>query len=655
MVWCSYCGKDQIAERDEINGFTCCTGCGRVLDDNVYSTDVTFTKGADGSSQAEGNFVRDGQTSLLRIGGAQGRVLGFQSDSHEKTLNKGKYEIQEIAERLSIKPREDMVRAAHRFYTIAVERNFTRGRLTQRVAGACLYIVCRQENHPYMLIDFSDCLQTNVYVLGAVFLQLCQLLRLEQHPIMQKPVDPSLFIHRFADRLNFGKKFHVVANCALRLVASMKRDWMQTGRRPSGICGAALFIAAHVHGFERSKADVVGVVHVCEATLKKRLVEFESTESGSLTTEEFDAKAKEIDLQIRVGLVSPQIEGKGMSEIMCEHKVMGAVHFAHGLCRGCYDEFVKVSGGMQGGSAPPAFQRAEQQRLEEKKKAMIAQGVVFNDDEDPAHGTLSITQKALKRKTGVGSQGRGQGRGRGRGRGSVKQIEECKGGEGNDRNGEGANSGEAEGDDADTTGVEEEEVNGYLHNEEEVRLKTIIWTEMNKEYLEEQSAKQAAIAASEAARVAAFAAAATNSASAADLAAAAAAAVAKLKKERKQKRAEDAKRPPPETAADATCQMLVSKRFSSKVNYTALAKLFDGGAVSNDVTALKDGNEDNIEAEPTKADVGEVDAGDMAEDDDYEEAAVYGNDEAQDYLQVEGLSPFGLQDMDAEEEYYDEY
>jgi transcription factor IIIB subunit 2 len=110
-----------------------------------------------------------------------------------------------------------------------------------------------------MLIDFSDCLQTNVYVLGAVFLQLCQLLRLEQHPIMQKPVDPSLFIHRFADRLNFGKKFHVVANCALRLVASMKRDWMQTGRRPSGICGAALFIAAHVHGFERSKADVVSV------------------------------------------------------------------------------------------------------------------------------------------------------------------------------------------------------------------------------------------------------------------------------------------------------------------------------------------------------------------------------------------------------------
>ena len=54
-----------------------------------------------------------------------------------------------------------------------------------KVAGACLYIVCRQENKPFMLIDFSDMLQTNVYVLGAVFLQLCRLLRLEQHPIFQ--------------------------------------------------------------------------------------------------------------------------------------------------------------------------------------------------------------------------------------------------------------------------------------------------------------------------------------------------------------------------------------------------------------------------------------------------------------------------------------
>ena len=95
-------------------------------------------------------------------------------------------------------------------------------------------------------------------------------------------------------------------------------------------------------------------------------------------------------------------------------------------------------------------------------------------------------------------------------------------------------------------------VDAYLHNQEEIRLKTIIWTEMNKEYLEvglcspfpslfanirqyhlifwwyqEQQAKEEAFAASEAARAAILAAAGADSV---ELAAAAAAAVAELKK-----------------------------------------------------------------------------------------------------------------------------
>ena len=59
-------------------------------------------------------------------------------------------------------------------------------------------------------------------------------------------------------------------------------------------------------------------------------------QSAFLQTEEFNAKAKEIDLQIRIGLVSPQLEGT--TEIICEHKDMRVPHYAHGLCRKCYDD-----------------------------------------------------------------------------------------------------------------------------------------------------------------------------------------------------------------------------------------------------------------------------------------------------------------------------
>ena len=49
--------------------------------------------------------------------------------------------------------------AAHRLYKIALQHGFTRGRRTNQVAAACLYLVCRQDSKPYLLIDFSDALQ----------------------------------------------------------------------------------------------------------------------------------------------------------------------------------------------------------------------------------------------------------------------------------------------------------------------------------------------------------------------------------------------------------------------------------------------------------------------------------------------------------------
>ena len=52
-----------------------------------------------------------------------------------------------------------------------------------QVAGACLYIFCRQEQKPFMLIDISDVLQINVFALGAVFLQMCHILHLENQPM----------------------------------------------------------------------------------------------------------------------------------------------------------------------------------------------------------------------------------------------------------------------------------------------------------------------------------------------------------------------------------------------------------------------------------------------------------------------------------------
>lgn len=92
---------------------------------------------------------------------------------------------------------------------------------------------------------------------------------------------------RFAARLEFGDKTEAVKRDALRLVSRMNRDWIQTGRRPAGICAACLLIAARMHNFKRTQREIVQVVNICDATLRKRLEEFKSTPSAAMSVNDF--------------------------------------------------------------------------------------------------------------------------------------------------------------------------------------------------------------------------------------------------------------------------------------------------------------------------------------------------------------------------------
>ena len=100
-------------------------------------------------------------------------------------------------------------------------------------------------------------------------------------------MDPSLYISRFAALLEFQDETQKVAHDATRLVQRFSRDWMDTGRRPAGICGACLLLAARMNNFRRSVEEIVQVVKIADTTLKKRLDEFKATASGGLSITEF--------------------------------------------------------------------------------------------------------------------------------------------------------------------------------------------------------------------------------------------------------------------------------------------------------------------------------------------------------------------------------
>lgn len=207
-----------------------------------------------------------------------------------------------------------------------------------------------------------------------------------------------------------------------------------------------------------------------------------------------DTWAEERDLEHRSSAKQPHIAA-GSSELFCQHKGSKQPHFAYGLCRECYDEFVELSGGLEGGSNPPAFQRSEQARMSK------------TSSEDSLYGQYKdYFEEKLSSPNASGNE-------------SCQTTEPPT-----------YNNLDGYGNESETlSDIDDDEVNDYLYNEEEKVLKKQIWEMMNRDYLEEQAAKEAAIAAAKAA----FEANLENCSDAArELVAATAEAVAKSRKER---------------------------------------------------------------------------------------------------------------------------
>ncbi|CAH8386961.1 unnamed protein product [Eruca vesicaria subsp. sativa] len=491
MVWCNHCATKVDGFRPE-GGALACDQCGRILQNFNFSDEVTFVKNAAGQSQASGNIVSSVQSGITSSRARRSRIA--------------RDELMNLRDALQIgDERDDVVNMASKLFDMAADQNFTRGRRSELVLSSCLYLACRLDSYyrflSLIMVSFQTFLSS--YELGSVYLQLCELFYLVNNPNLEdleELVDPSIFICRFTKSLLKGAHDYAttkkVVETAMNIIDSMKRDWIQTGRKPSGICGAAIYIAAHSLGITCSTTDIAHIVHMCGATITKRLNEFANTEAASLTVEEL--ADREI-LHTR--------PNSDKEVVNCKHK--DSKSFGYGLCKDCHDKFMKVSGGLVGGSDPPAFQRAEKERMEKAGR------------EDNEGG-----------------------------------IEKSEGGEtywNAEASDESDNLSDLDGD---------PEVDCCFLDEDEKPAVKASWEFLNAEWLKEQAAKEAALKeVSEA-----FNASSANCPQyARNLVEASKAAVAKSRKEKRQKRAEEDKNAPPASTAFEAFKRTFERRKVTKI------------------------------------------------------------------------------------------
>ena len=287
---CNICG-DTSVEYDSYRGATVCTKCGEVLEEGRVVTELSFSQSGDGRASISGQRVVGyslGGTGSDRLGAfwnSSGVAIAGQG-ALSTTLQRGGQRVDWIGQRLGL--RNHVIDEGKRMFQLAAQRNFTTGRKTSHVAAACMYIVCRRDREPYLLLDFSDALHASVRELGQIYMKLVRLLNLDK--VLDIPViDPSLFMERFSARLELGQKgSQMVSHTASRLIQAMSRHWICTGRRPTGLCGAALLIACKYHGFDRSPAALAEIVRIGEVTIRKRLIELQQTPTAALTLDQFE-------------------------------------------------------------------------------------------------------------------------------------------------------------------------------------------------------------------------------------------------------------------------------------------------------------------------------------------------------------------------------
>ncbi|KAF7700656.1 Transcription factor IIIB 60 kDa subunit [Cucumispora dikerogammari] len=263
---CELCNSSSL-QTDDILGMTYCEDCGSLQEENSITSTLQFDK-HEGVSSINGQIHRISDI-VTKVNNS------FVTVSNHFIKNT----LKSICSPIGLG--EDHALSALKWYKLSLQYNLSRGKSILYTLSACVYLVCRLEKSPHLLMDFSVLLRINVYKIGRIFTKLVKLFNLEI-----STMDPSQFIPRFCQHLELKDKR--IINLSNRLVRRMQRDWIVTGRRPNGVCGAAILVASRVFGDPKDINEVAKVALISVVTIKKRLEEIKKTESASLTVKDFN-------------------------------------------------------------------------------------------------------------------------------------------------------------------------------------------------------------------------------------------------------------------------------------------------------------------------------------------------------------------------------
>jgi transcription initiation factor TFIIB len=286
---CPECGSSQLS-KDYSRAELVCGSCGLVLDEDIIDhgpewrafdseqrekrartgAPMTYTIHDKGLSTVIGWKNRDSygkaiptrnRAQIYRLRKWERRIR--ISNATERTLAIALSELDRMASSLGL-PRTVRETAAM-IYRKAALKKLVRGRSIEGVTTAALYAACRQCHVPRTLDEISNIAHISRKEIGRTYRYVSRELRLKL-----LPTSPEDYISRFCSELKLSGDVRAKTVEILREAAHRE---LTSGRGPTGMAAASLYIASVLCGERRTQREVADVAGVTEVTIRNRYKE----------------------------------------------------------------------------------------------------------------------------------------------------------------------------------------------------------------------------------------------------------------------------------------------------------------------------------------------------------------------------------------------
>lgn len=283
---CSECGGKKLI-RDYEKGEIICGTCGLIISENIvdFGPEWRAFDAEQKEKRARGGapvkFMRPNKGLVTEIDQYNRDIRGVKispkkqaqlyrmrkwhkrvsiATSMERNLAIALAELDRIASSLGLP--ENIKESAALLYRRVVKEELIRGRLIESVVSAVIYAICRIHGIPRTLDEIAKASGIEKKEIGRAY----RFIKVELD--VDVPLtDPSQYVPKFAVALKLGPP---VQEEAVKLIKKSLKKGLISGRGPTGVAAAALYIASAMHGEKRTQKEVADVAGVTEVTIRNR-------------------------------------------------------------------------------------------------------------------------------------------------------------------------------------------------------------------------------------------------------------------------------------------------------------------------------------------------------------------------------------------------